>query len=335
MQKTWDSIVGVDVSKKTLDIAVGVNAPNAHVAKACFANTLRGYHKLTAWLKDQGLSYDKALICLENTGIYHRLLVDFLQAEKAYVWVETPVQIKWSGGIQRGKSDLIDAERIMSYAYRNQDQAKAYEPKDKSLQQTADYLSLRERLQRCIQTLKQPVKELRAVGLDREAKVLERASSKSLKTLQKELKSLDEKILATIEANDELKQKYKLATSVRCVGFVAASYLLVYTHGFTRFDSAKQLASFAGIAPFEFSSGTSIRGRTKVHAMGNKILKTILHMCAVSSVRHNPELRAYFARKVGEGKNKMLVLNAVRNKIVGRVFSCVKNKRTYTENYAT
>lgn len=334
MQKNWGFIVGIDVSKKTFDIAVGANAPNASVTKACFANNMTGYDKLTKWLKDQNLGYNGALICLENTGIYHRLLVHFLHSQKAYVWVETPVQIKWSGGIQRGKSDVIDAERIMSYAYRNQDKAKAYEPKDNSLQQIADYLSLRERLQGCIQTLQQPIKELKSAGLEHEAKALERACSKSLKSLKKELKCLDEKILKRIEKDEDLKQKYELATSVKCVGFVTASYLLVYTNGFTRFESAKQIAAYAGIAPFEYSSGTSIRGKTKVHPMANKTLKAILHMCAVSSVRHNPELRAYFARKVGEGKNKMLVLNAVRNKIVGRVFSCVKNQRRYTENYA-
>jgi len=334
MQKTWEYIVGIDISKKTFDIAVGANAAHAIVTKACFANSMAGYDKLTQWLKSQNLSYSKALICLENTGVYHRLLVQFLQSKKAFVWVETPVQIKWSGGIQRGKSDVIDGERIMSYAYRNQDKAKAYEPKDNSLQQVADYLSLRERLQDCIQTLKQPVKELKSVGLAKESNALEKACSKSIKSLKKELKELDGKILRVIKKDEDLNQKYELATSVKCVGFVAASYLLVYTHGFTRFKSAKQIAAYAGIAPFEYSSGTSIRGRTKVHPMANKTLKTVLHMCAVSSVRHNPELRNYFARKVGQGKNKMLVLNAVRNKIVGRVFSCVKNQRMYTENYA-
>lgn len=334
MQKTWDFIVGIDVSKKTFDVAVGANVSNASVLKACFANNLKGYDKLTEWLERQKFSYAKALICLENTGIYHRLLVQYLQSKQATVWVETPVQIKWSGGIQRGKSDVIDTERIMSYAYRNQDKAKAYEQKDESLQQIADYLSVRERLQDCIKRLKQPIKELKSVGLEKQAKVLERACSKSLKSLEKDLRSLNEKILKVIQQDQDLNHKYVMATSVKCVGFVAASYLLVYTHGFTRFESAKQIAAYAGIAPFEYSSGTSIRGRTRVHPMANKTLKTILHMCAVSSVRHNTELRTYFARKVGEGKNKMLVLNAIRNKIVARVFSRVKNQRMYTEKYA-
>lgn len=82
------------------------------------------------------------------------------------------------------------------------------------------------------------------------------------------------------------------------------------------------------------SSGTSIKGRTRVHHMANKRLKTLLHMCAISSVSNNEEMKIYFKRKVDEGKNKMLVLNAIRNKILARVFSCVKNKRMYEPYFA-
>ena len=154
---------------------------------------------MSRWLKKQGATYSSTLICLENTGIYHRLLVQFLVGKDCFVWVETPVQIKWSGGIQRGKSDSVDAQRIMSYAYRNQDKAKAFRSKGRSLQQISDYLSLRERLQGCIKGLKQPIKELRSVGLGKESKALERSCSKSLKALEKELKSLNTKVMSIIE----------------------------------------------------------------------------------------------------------------------------------------
>ena len=333
MKKQWKIILGVDISKKTFDVAIGFNKANAIVTKACFANNLKGYDKLSKWLKEQKVNYKDLLICLENTGIYHRLFVQFLQTKKAYVWVETPVQIKWSGGIQRGKSDAIDCERIMTYAFRNQDKAVNYKNKSKILMEVSDYLSLRNRFQKCIKSLNMPIKELKKVGLRLESKALEEASKGSIEVLQKELKSLDKKILNQIEEDEELSNQYKLITSVQCIGFVAATHLMVYTHGFTRFKSCKQLAAYAGIAPFEYSSGTSIRGRTRIHHMANKTLKTILHMCAVSSVRHSPEMKTYFARKVGEGKNKMLVINAVRNKLIGRVFSCVKNQRMYTEKY--
>ena len=334
MKKKWNYLSGIDVSKKTFDIALGVNEANSNVVKTRFANKESGYEKLGKWLKDQGINCTELLVCLEHMGIYHRLLCRYLKSQGCTVWEESPVQIKWSLGLQRGKSDPADAERILKYAYRNQDKTKPYTEQRQSLQQIADYLSLRSRLQTCISQLKVPVKEFKHAGLADAAKNCEQACSASIQALTKELKELDDKILAIINADEELYEKYKYATSVRCVGFVAATHLLVYTHGFTRFDNVKQLASYAGVAPFEYSSGSSIRGRTKVHPMANKTLKTVLHMCAVSSVRHNPEMRAYFARKVGQGKNKMLVLNAVRNKVLSRVFSCVKNQRMYTENYA-
>jgi len=151
-------IAGIDVSKKTFDISVGSNEPEAKVTKAHFVNNLKGYDGFTSWLKEQDIVLKNTLFCLENTGIYHRLLVQFLQSKKASVWVETPVQIKWSLGIQRGKNDSVDSERIMIYAFRNQDKAKIYETKHRILQQIADYLSLRSRLKDCVKALKMPVK---------------------------------------------------------------------------------------------------------------------------------------------------------------------------------
>ena len=334
MKKNVKSVAGIDVSKKTFDIALGANAPGASITKACFANNLQGYQDLENWLKEQGLTFEEVLFCLENTGLYHRLLSAFLLHRKALVWVETPVQIKWSMGIQRGKSDTVDSERIYTYALRNQDKMKPYEQRDEIVQQIADYMALRERLQQCIKTLSLPIKELKSVGLIQAAKASEKASKKSMASMKKELDKLDKKIQELIESDPDLAEKYKHATSVKCVGFVEATYLIVYTNGFRRFDSAKQLASYSGIAPFEYSSGTSIRGRTKVHPMANKTLKTVLHMCAVSSVRHNPEMVAYFQRKVADGKNKMLVLNAIRNKVLQRVFACVRDRREYQLNLA-
>lgn len=334
MEKSVNTIIGIDVSKKTFDLALGANSQGATITKACFANNLKGYTKLGNWLKERNVAFEDTLFCLENTGLYHRVLASYLLSKKALIWVETPIEIKWSMGIQRGKSDPVDAGRIYTYAFRNQDKINPYEENDENLQQIADYMALRERLQGCIKTLKQPIKELKSVGLIKAAKASEKVSTRSIAAMTKDLENIDQKIMDLIEKNDDLSQKYKYATSVRCIGFIAATYLLIYTNGFTRFNSSKQIASYAGIAPFEYSSGTSIKGRTKVHPMANKTLKTVLHMCAVSSVRHNPEMVTYFNRKVEEGKNKMLVLNAVRNKILHRVFSCVRDQRMYTQDYS-
>jgi len=98
--------------------------------------------------------------------------------------------------------------------------------------------------------------------------------------------------------------------------------------------NTKRLASFCGIAPFEYSSGTSVKGKTKVHSMANKQLKRTLHMFALSAVQFNPEMKTYYKRKVAKGKNKLLVINAVRNKLVQRVFACVRDKKEYAYDIA-
>ena len=67
--------------------------------------------------------------------------------------------------------------------------------------------------------------------------------------------------------------------------------------------------------------------------MANKKLKSLLHLAALSASRHSNELRAYFKRKVSEGKNKMLVLNNIRNKIVLRIFACVRRGQKYENIY--
>ena len=47
----------------------------------------------------------------------------------------------------------------------------------------------------------------------------------------------------------------------------------------------------------------------------------------------DPEMKAYFERKVAEGKNKMNVINAVRNKLIHRVFTAIRDERNYKSNY--
>ena len=134
-----------------------------------------------------------------------------------------------------------------------------------------------------------------------------------------------------IQEDAELKELYRLTTSVVGVGKVTAIQLLVATDGFTKFDTAKQLASSCGVVPFENSSG-KFKGRARVSKMANKTLKTALHMCALSAMKVEGEMREYYLRKVAEGKNKMSVINALRNKIIQRVFACVKNKTLYDRN---
>ena len=115
------------------------------------------------------------MICLENTGLYHRALVAFLQAQQAFVWVENAVEIKWSMGLQRGKSDIsdiVDAQRIALYAFRNQDKAKPYQQQDAIRDKLADLLVARERLVKTSNQLLVPIKAMKEAGLEQQARVV-------------------------------------------------------------------------------------------------------------------------------------------------------------------
>jgi transposase len=124
-----------------------------------------------------------------------------------------------------------------------------------------------------------------------------------------------------------------MITSVPGVGLVTATEVIVSTNEFKDIREAKKYACYSGIAPFGYSSGTSIKGKAKVSKMANKHVKKLLQLAAMAAANHDKELKTYFERKVAEGKNKMAVMNAVRNKLIHRIFACIRNNRKYEKTY--
>ncbi len=115
-----------------------------------------------------------------------------------------------------------------------------------------------------------------------------------------------------IKEDDKLNEIYDLIVTVKGVGPQTALFLIVYTNAFTKFKNARKFASYCGIAPFPNSSGTSIRGRTKVSHLANKRIKSLLDLCAKSSIQFNPEMKRYYDKRVEKGKNKMSTINIIR-----------------------
>lgn len=148
------------------------------------------------------------------------------------------------------------------------------------------------------------------------------------------LKILEAEMAKIIVLNLELKTNYDLLITVPGVGHLTAIYLICCTNNFISKISGKQLACYAGVVPFEHTSGISIKGRNRVHSMANKDLKKMLHLCAMTAIRMYPEFQKYYERKKKEGKHSMCVLNAIRNKIVLRVVAVINNQKAYVENVA-
>jgi len=126
---------------------------------------------------------------------------------------------------------------------------------------------------------------------------------------------------------------FSYPTSVTGIGVIIAAFMIVSTNNFTSFENGRKYACYAGIAPFDYSSGTSIKGKTKVSQMGNKRVKSLLSNGANSALRHDPEIKAYYARKMAENKDHKLIVNSICCKLVNRVFAVIKRQTPYVRIY--
>lgn len=134
-----------------------------------------------------------------------------------------------------------------------------------------------------------------------------------MNAINADLKNADKQIRELIQADAYLKTLFDLVTSVPGVGEATATEVLIATEEFKSISDAKKLACHAGVAPFEYRSGSSVRGWTSVNQHARKRLKSLFHLGAMSAICVKGELQDYYRRKVGEGKSKMSVINAVRN----------------------
>lgn len=329
-QNHYPYIVGIDVSKESIDACM-IKFSTGISHTVCLTNTSEGYTKLKRWLKQHGNDdHEQTLFCMEHMGIYTQNLVKYLMSRGGKVWLESSLHIKRSIGLARGKSDKIDAVRIARFAMVHQQQAKLVKLTHPTLERLQYLMRLRARLLKSKQSQELAISETEHFD-KKAANEMKRLSKKALEGLAQSLKNVEEKMLEVIHMDREVRALYELITSVKCVGKVLATDLIVYTHGFTRMLDGKKLACYCGVAPFEYSSGTSIKGTPGTSNFANKVLKYHLHMAAMSAIRHSPELREYYRRKREEGKDKMKILNAIRNKLLHRVVAVVKRGTPYEE----
>lgn len=329
--------VGVDISKLTFDVALlkPIGNKEGTITHHQFKQTADGFSQMKEWLKKQDvLLNNETLFCMEFTGLYNTPLVSYLTKKKALVWVEMAVRIKKSEGFARTNNDRTDAIKIARYAFRYQDNKALWSATDDNLSKIKHLIAQRDRIVDAISTLTVPVNELKEVGCKSEAKQMESLQKPVIEKLEQSKVDIEAAILKFVESDSKLSSKVKRITSIKGVGSVTAIAFLVYTNGFTSFETAKQLACYCGVVPFiSKQSGSSIKSRPKVSNFANKKLKRLLHLCAMSAKRFNKDLKAYYEKKIAEGKNKMSVLNAIRNKLVLRMFAVIRDERDFVENY--
>jgi len=320
-------IVGIDVSKSTMDAFI---FKSNHLFQV--ANNPTGFVRLLQEsIHVSSCSKDSLLFCFENTGCYSRALSVFLEDAGIEFYAVDALDLKRSMGLSRGKSDKKDAKAIAMYAWRRRDELVGSKLPGPVIDQLSALLSHREMLIKQRTALKNANKGHHNTYSENEFKFLKESQMRMIKQLSEEIKITESEILRIINLNAELKNSYDLLLSIKGIGKILSFYLITLTHNFTKFTDPRKFACYAGVAPFEYSSGTSVKGRTKVHPCANKQIKSLLNMAAMSAIQLQGEYQLYYLRRTAEGKNKMSTLNIIRNKLIFRAFSVVKRGTPYVD----
>jgi len=320
--------LGIDVSKEYFDAVIILNGIKDKTVHSQFTNNAKGIKSLCKWLKQHDATCENTLVCLEHTGMYGKLIIKYLISFNFNIWVEMSLRIIRSIGVQRGKNDKIDAERIAYYAMRNADEAVIYRAPSSTLEKIRKLISLRDKLTTTKASLIRTSNELKSFDADL-SKLSVKHQKNTILGIEKDLKEIEIQLNVLIKEDSNIKKIFKQATSVPGIGKVTALLLICFTNEFTMYSTPRQLACYSGVVPFEYTSGKCVRSKPKVHYMANKKLKKHLHLCAMSATNHDPEIKEYYERKVAEGKSKMLVINNVRNKLIHRVCACISNDKMF------
>ena len=321
--KNYDEVVGIDVSKKTLD----AYCYQSQVHKV-FVNDLIGYKSLIKWALKQAKG-SSVFYCFENTGYYSLKLALYLSSQAIVYVEESPLKIKRSSGIVKEKTDKLDAQLIARYAWLYREELEPSSVKSNSQLELGRLLALRDQIVRNNAGLKGTLKEMKVLLSSPTTDLGCISLKRSIDYLTKQVTGVEARIKEIISENESMNKNYKLLCSLKGVGLVVACQFIYHTGNFTRFDNWRAFSSYCGTAPYEHRSGTSIHRRKQCHYLGDRKMKSLLSMATISAIQHDSELRLYYKRKLAEGKKTMIAVNNVRNKLIARAFAVVKRGTPY------
>ncbi len=328
--KNFTIFTGIDVSKLTLDVYILNTNELSSVSHLKVSNSTDGIQELLSRFSQDEVKNGQVVFCFEDTGVYSMPLCYYFENKSIPYACVPAVHIKKSMGLKRGKSDKSDSRDIALYAKNHSEEFSLRHLPLIEIQELKLLLSEREKLVKSIKVFKssQEVVDF----LDKKTlKNLLKSNSKTVALLEKQLKEMDEMIRRLIDQHQEMNHQKELLESIPGIGPQTAMFLIVYSNCFKNFDNWRQMACYAGVAPFPYQSGTSIHGRTKVSHLAQKKLKSLLNMAALTAVKYDKELAEYYVRKVTEGKNKMSVLNAVRCKLLARAFAVINRNSPFVD----
>jgi transposase len=322
------SIVGIDISKRNFTVSLLEN--NKHKVH-CFDNNLQGYKALLEWINE--MESNPNLFCMEATGSYGDALADFLYSHNYNISVVNPFQVKSFANtlLKRHKTDKVDCKVIAHYAERF-DPA-LYIPRDPNIKE------LRQ-LYRCSQGLNKHLIGFRnrLENIDNLCEEVKTCWNELIEQAEEKLHNIEKRMVELVQSSSSLKEDFINLQTIKGIAQKTTLALLAELPDINNFDSARQLAAFAGLTPRHFTSGSSVHRRAKISKVGSASLRKALYLPAITAKNHNPLLKEFAQKLKQNGKSTKVIIVAIMRKMIHIIYGIIKSKTPFNQkssiNYA-
>lgn len=323
--------IGIDVSKMTLDVALQSLEGHLNSNHVVIENNAKGFKAMLTWLKEKKINNQDVLICMEHTGIYANKVVDFLEKKDIAYTLQNALHIKKSLGLVRGKSDKVDSFRLADFCY----EKRATIKESKKPSQNIIVLKHLFMERRKLVGSQAQYKQIRSEIAIHQGKGFIKRKDRLIKDFQQAIDEIEKEMMEIIKSDPDIFCNFILLMSIIGIGMVNALGTIIYTNNFKNFSDPRAYACYVGVAPFSNSSGSSIHKRKSVSKMGRLHLKADLSQAAKSAILYDPQHKAYFKRKFngkkGAESNYGIVLNAVKFKLICRIFSVIRRQSAFVK----
>ena len=318
------SPLGIDISKRKFDACL-IRAGGKFRHRA-FPNTPAGFSQLSAWLAKHKVEHAHA--CLEATGAYGEALATYLHDAGHTLSVVNPAQIKAyaQSRLSRAKTDKADATLIAQFC------AERRPPEWRPLpSEVRELQALARRLDSLLE-----MRQMESNRLEVAATAAVRESlAGHLAYLGEEIARTEGLIRSHIDSHPGLRGQRDLLLSIPGIGETTAAKLLAEIMDVRLYESARQLAAFAGLAPRLHESGSSVRRKARLSKTGAPRLRKALYFPAIAAIKHNPYVKDLSERLRARGKCPMQVIGAAMRKLVHLAYGVLKSGRPFDPRLKT
>ncbi|HZT41902.1 MAG TPA: IS110 family transposase [Chthonomonadaceae bacterium] len=312
--------VGIDVSKEKLDACL--LRDNDKTTSLLVDNSAKGFSKLLAWVK-RNAPEAQLHFALEATGAYSNAVAEYLVEAQEKVSVVNPALIRHAG-IAYGFHNRTDKTAAVVIAlFCKKEKPALWRMARPEVRLLVALVRRREMLR------DQRIQEHNRLSNPGLPKEIIQSLNKHIRYLDKEIAHLEERITMHIQNTPALQADKELLLSIPGIGETTAHFLLAELPEVSEFEEASAVAAYAGLAPCERSSGSSIKGKTHLSKRGKAELRHGLYMPAVAAIQCNPLVKALYDRLRERGHTRMSALGAAMRKLLMLAYGVLKNGQDF------